>query len=64
MEVLIRLYSHSYNAGFVHKTAWFELEVYLNSIHIVWIASLIGLQVESYAFFFIYSGKLLKDSSA
>lgn len=31
---------------------------------LVWVTSVTGLQVESYAFFFIYPGKLLKDSSA
>jgi hypothetical protein len=46
------------------KKGGFKLEVNLTSIHTVWIANLIGLQVENYAFFFIYSGKLLKGSSA
>lgn len=31
---------------------------------LVWVTGVTGLQVESCAFFFIYSGKLLKDSSA
>lgn len=64
MKVLIRLYKHSYKAGFLYKKAQSELEVNLNSIPTVWIPRLIGLQVENYAFFFIYSGKLLKGSSA
>ena len=63
MKVL-RLYKQSYNAGLLYKKAQSELEVNLNSIPNVWIPSLIGLQVENYAFFFIYSGKLLKGSSA
>lgn len=65
MKVLIRLHINSYKAGFPYKKKIeFELEVSLNSIYTVWISSVIGLQVENYAFFFIYSGKLLKGSSA
>lgn len=63
MKVLIRLYMHSYKAGFLYKEARWKLKS-VNSIHTVWIASLNGLQAENCAFFFICSGKLLQGSSA